>query len=201
MEESFESLMFALLIAVGLVYMVMASQFESLLNPFIVMFSIPFAIIGLVAALLLTNTTFSILAFVGAILLVGIVVNNAIVLLDYINILVSRGVSLRDAIIKGGMTRLKPILMTSITTILGLIPMSLGNNMGAELRSPIGRAVIGGLTTSTLITLILIPTVFWVIETKTKPYFKNFFSTKNDNQETVDLKEITAGNKGGGSEN
>jgi len=168
MKESFHSLILALLLAVALVYMVMASQFESFLHPFIVMFSVPFSIVGLVAALLLTNTTFSMVAFIGAIVLVGIVVNNAIVLIDYMNLLRRRGVSLRDAIIHGGKTRLKPILMTSLTTVLGLLPMALGLGTGAELRAPMARAVVGGLTTSTLITLILIPTIYWLVESRLK---------------------------------
>ncbi len=172
MGTSFRSLAFALLLAVALVYMVMASQFEDFVDPLIVMASVPFAAIGLVGALLATNTTFSILAFAGGILLVGIVVNNAIVLIDYMGTLRSRGLSLRDAIIKGGRTRLKPILMTSLTTILGLLPMSLGLGAGAELRYPMGRAVVGGLMTSTLITLILIPVLYSIVEGKIKPFFK-----------------------------
>ena len=166
MTEGFESLFFALLLAIGLVYMVMASQFENLLNPLIVMFSIPFAIIGLVAILLLTNTTFSILTFVGSILLVGLVVNNAIVLLDFIAQLRRRGIGLREAIVEGGKTRLKPILMTTFTTLFGLLPMATGTGTGSELMTPLGRSVVGGLTTSTLVTLILIPTLYWVVETK-----------------------------------
>lgn len=166
MAESYSSLFIALLAAVALVYMVMASQFESLLHPFIVMFSVPFAIIGLVAALLVTGTTFNLLAFVGGILLVGIVVNNAIVLIDYINLLRSRGLSLREAIVKGGKTRLKPILMTSLTTIFGLLPMSLGFGLGSEMRAPMGRAVVGGLTTSTIVTLVLIPVIYWIVESR-----------------------------------
>lgn len=166
MSESYRSLFIALLAAVALVYMVMASQFESLLHPFIVMFSVPFAVIGLVAALLVTNTTFSLLAFVGGILLVGIVVNNAIVLIDYINLLRKRGVGLREAIVKGGKTRLKPILMTSLTTIFGLLPMSLGFGLGSEMRAPMGRAVVGGLATSTLVTLVLIPVLYWLVESR-----------------------------------
>lgn len=164
MGTSFRSLALALLLAVALVYMVMASQFESFINPLIVMASVPFAAIGLVVALLITNTTFSILAFAGAILLVGIVVNNAIVLIDYMDTLQSRGVPLREAIVKGGRTRLKPILMTTMTTVLGLIPMALGLGAGAELRYPMGRAVVGGLLTSTLITLVVIPTLYAVVE-------------------------------------
>lgn len=166
MASSFKSLIVALLFAVVLVYMVMASQFESLLHPLIVMFSVPFAVIGLVLALLLTGTTLSLMSFVGAILLVGIVVNNAIVLIDYMNQLQKRGMNLVQAIVKGGKTRLKPILMTTLTTVLALLPMSLGIGTGAELRAPMGRAVIGGLTTSTLITLILIPTLYWLFEAR-----------------------------------
>ena len=169
MGTSFASLTSALLLAVVLVYMVMASQFEDLVNPLIVMGSVPFAVIGLVGALLVTNTTFSILAFAGAILLVGIVVNNAIVLIDYMGVLRSRGVPLREAVVKGGKTRLKPILMTSLTTILGLLPMSLGLGTGAELRYPIGRAVVGGLLTSTMITLIIIPVLYEAVEGTIKP--------------------------------
>lgn len=169
MDDSFESLLFALILAASLVYMVMASQFESFTYPLIVMFAIPFAVIGLVAALIFTNTTFNILSFVGMILLVGIVVNNAIVLIDYMKLLARRGLPLREAIIKGGTTRLKPILMTSLTTILGLLPMAIGVGEGSALRAPIGRAVVGGLVTSTLITLILIPTILWLVETKIRP--------------------------------
>ncbi len=168
MEESFNSLIFALLLAVALVYMVMASQFESFIHPFIVMFSVPFAIIGLVAALLITNTTFSLVSFIGAIVLVGIVVNNAIVLIDYMNTLQKRGYSLKEAIIHGGKTRLKPILMTTSTTVLGLLPMALGIGTGSEMRAPMARSVVGGLTTSTLITLILIPTIYWLVESHLK---------------------------------
>ncbi len=164
MAESFESLFLALLLATLLVYMVMASQFESFVDPFIVMFSVPFAIIGLVGALIITNSTFNILSFVGAILLVGVVVNNAIVLIDYMNTLRRRGMPLYHAVIRGGRTRLKPVLMTSVTTLLALLPMALGIGPGAELRYPIGRAVVGGLTTSTLITLVLIPTLYYLIE-------------------------------------
>ncbi|GAB6088523.1 efflux RND transporter permease subunit [Spirochaeta dissipatitropha] len=164
MAESFGSLFNALLLAILLVYMVMASQFESFVNPFIVMFSVPFAIIGLTAALLITNTTFNLLSFVGAILLVGIVVNNAIVLIDYIDQLRGRGMALTEAIVHGGKTRLKPILMTSLTTLLGLLPMAIGAGGGAHLRAPIARAVIGGLTTSTIITVILIPTLYFIVQ-------------------------------------
>jgi len=166
MQESFRSLFFVLILAVALVYMVLASQFESLLHPLIIMFSVPFCIIGLVAALVVTGTTFSMMSFIGAILLVGIVVNNAIVLIDYMNRLQARGLSVREAIIRGGKTRLKPILMTSFTTIFGLLPMAVGVGAGSELRAPLGRAVVGGLLTSSFVTLILIPTIYWLVESR-----------------------------------
>jgi HAE1 family hydrophobic/amphiphilic exporter-1 len=166
MQESFRSLFFVLILAVALVYMVLASQFESLLHPLIIMFSVPFCIIGLVAALVVTGTTFSMMSFIGAILLVGIVVNNAIVLIDYMNRLQERGLSVREAIIRGGKTRLKPILMTSFTTIFGLLPMAVGVGAGSELRAPLGRAVVGGLLTSSFVTLILIPTIYWLVESR-----------------------------------
>jgi HAE1 family hydrophobic/amphiphilic exporter-1 len=166
MQESFRSLLFVLILAVVLVYMVLASQFENLLHPLIIMFSVPFCIIGLVAALVVTGTTFSIMSFIGAILLVGIVVNNAIVLIDYMNRLQARGLSAREAIIRGGKTRLKPILMTSFTTIFGLLPMAVGVGAGSELRAPLGRAVVGGLLTSSFVTLILIPTIYWLVESR-----------------------------------
>ena len=166
MQESFRSLLFVLILAVALVYMVLASQFENLLHPLIIMFSVPFCIIGLVAALVVTGTTFSIMSFIGAILLVGIVVNNAIVLIDYMNRLRRRGLALREAIIRGGKTRLKPILMTSFTTIFGLLPMAIGFGAGSELRAPLGRAVVGGLLTSSFVTLILIPVLYWLVESR-----------------------------------
>ncbi|MEW5813771.1 MAG: efflux RND transporter permease subunit, partial [Spirochaetota bacterium] len=166
MGESFRDLFLALLIGAGLVYVIMASQFESLLHPFIIMFAIPFASIGLVFALMITNTSFSIVAFIGAILLVGYVVNNAIVLVDYMNILQRHGLPLEHAVVVGGKTRLKPVLMSTMTTMLGLIPMALGIGTGAELRAPMARAVLGGLSTSTLITLILIPTIYWLVESR-----------------------------------
>ena len=166
MQQSFRSLFFVLLLAVALVYMVLASQFESFLHPFLVMLSVPFCTIGLVLALVLTRTTFSMMSFIGAILLVGIVVNNAIVLIDYMNKLQERGLGVREAIIVGGRTRLKPILMTSFTTIFGLLPMALGFGAGSEVRAPLGRAVVGGLLSSSVVTLILIPTLYWLVETR-----------------------------------
>lgn len=164
-QKAFRELTWAAILALVLVYMVMASQFESLRDPFIILFSIPLASIGVVGLLLLTNTTFNIQGFLGVIVLVGIVVNNGIVLIDYTNLLRREyGYGLREAILTAGRNRLRPILMTASTTVLGLVPMSLGLGEGGELQAPLARVVIGGLATSTLITLILIPVVYMVLE-------------------------------------
>ena len=164
-ERAFAQLQMMLILAVILVYAVMASQYESLRDPFIIMFSVPLASIGVVAALLITNTTFSLQAYIGVIMLAGIVVSNAILLVDYTNILRRRdGVELRAAVEQAGRTRLRPIIMTTLTTILGLVPMSLGIGEGAELQAPLARVVIGGLTASTLITLVFVPTVYTIFE-------------------------------------
>lgn len=162
---AFRQLQVLLLLAVLLVYAVMASQYESLKDPFIVMFAVPVAIIGVVAALKLTSTSFSLQAYIGVIMLAGIVVSNAILLVDYTNILRRRdGKPLREAVEEAGRTRLRPILMTSLTTILGLMPMAMGIGEGAELQAPLARVVIGGLTASTLVTLVLVPTVYTLFE-------------------------------------
>ena len=164
-QEAFLAMLFAALLALVLVYMVMASQFESLRDPFIILFSIPLAAIGVILILLLTGTTFNIQGFLGVIVLVGIVVNNAIVLIDYTNLLRREGnCSLREAVVTAGRRRLRPILMTTITTILGLTPMALGLGEGGEMQAPMARVVIGGLTTSTLITLVIIPVIYMMLE-------------------------------------
>jgi HAE1 family hydrophobic/amphiphilic exporter-1 len=163
--RAFNQLQIMLLLAIVLVYAVMASQYESLRDPFIIMFSVPLAAIGVVLALKLTGTTFSLQAYIGVIMLAGIVVSNAILLVDYTNVLRRRdGMPLRDAVETAGRTRLRPILMTTLTTILGLVPMSLGIGEGAELQAPLARVVIGGLTASTLITLVFVPAVYTVFE-------------------------------------
>jgi HAE1 family hydrophobic/amphiphilic exporter-1 len=154
-----------LILAILLVYAVMASQYESLRDPFIIMFSVPVAAIGVVLSLLLTNTSFSMQAYIGIIMLAGIVVSNAILLVDYINTLRRRdGIPLREAVEIGGRTRLRPILMTSIATMLGLVPMAIGLGEGGELQAPLARVVIGGLLTSTLVTLVLVPAVYTLFE-------------------------------------
>ncbi len=164
-QEAFLAMLFAALLALVLVYMVMASQFESLRDPFIILFSVPLAAIGVILILLLTGTTFNIQGFLGIIVLVGIVVNNAIVLIDYTNLLRRESnYSLREAVVTAGRRRLRPILMTTITTILGLTPMALGLGEGGEMQAPMARVVIGGLTTSTLITLVIMPVIYMMLE-------------------------------------
>src|SRR5688572_17523667 len=149
--KSFRELQMVLILAVLLVYAVMASQYESLRDPFIIMFSVPVAAIGVVLSLYLTKTSFSMQAYIGIIMLAGIVVSNAILLVDYINTLRRRdGMPLREAVELGGRTRLRPILMTSIATMLGLVPMAIGIGEGGELQAPLARVVVGGLLTSTL---------------------------------------------------
>ena len=164
MTKSFKWLALALVGAIFLVYAVMASLFESLLDPFIIMFTFPLAIIGVVWLFFFTGTIFSIIAFVGVIMLAGIVVNNAIVMVDYINQLRERGMELREAVVQGGRTRLRPILMTALTTILAMTPLALGVGAGAEIRYPMARAVVGGLTTSTILTLVLVPVLYTIFE-------------------------------------
>ena len=163
--RSFNQLKIVLILAVLLVYAVMASQYESLRDPFIIMFSIPTASIGIVGGLLLTRTAFSMQAYIGVIMLAGIVVSNAILLVDYINTLRRRdGMPLREAVEIGGRTRLRPVLMTSIATMLGLVPMAIGIGDGGELQAPLARVVIGGLLASTMVTLVLIPAVYTLFE-------------------------------------
>jgi HAE1 family hydrophobic/amphiphilic exporter-1 len=164
-RKSFQQLQLVLFLAVLLVYAVMASQYESLRDPFIIMFSVPVAAIGVVLSLLVTGTSFSMQAYIGIIMLAGIVVSNAILLVDYINTLRRRdGMALREAVELGGRTRLRPILMTSIATMLGLVPMAIGIGEGGELQAPLARVVIGGLLTSTLVTLVLVPAVYTLFE-------------------------------------
>ena len=164
-EQAFNQLRLVLILALILVYAVMASQYESLRDPFIIMFSVPTAAIGVVLSLYLTETPFNMQAYIGIIMLAGIVVSNGILLVDYTNVLRHRdGLGVREAVELAGRTRLRPILMTSIATALGLVPMSLGIGEGSELQVPLARVVIGGLTTSLLITLVLVPTVYTLFE-------------------------------------
>ena len=163
MERSLDSMVFALALAIFLVYVVMASQFESLVHPFVIMFTVPLAAIGAIAALYLVGTPLSVVVFIGFIMLAGIVVNNAIVLVDYINRLRRAGLDTATAIAQAGAVRLRPILMTTSTTVLGLLPMALGLGDGAEIRTPMALTVIAGLVSSTFLTLVVIPTVYSLV--------------------------------------
>lgn len=166
--DTFKDLTMLLILSVILVYMVMAAQFESLLDPFIIMFSIPFAFTGVFVGLFITGIPFSVIAFLGSIMLVGIVVKNAIVLVDFTNITRARGIALREAIIYSGRNRLRPVLMTTLTTLLGLLPLAISTGEGSEIWKPLGIATIGGLFFSTLITLVLVPVLYSVFETRIK---------------------------------
>jgi len=166
MEASFRSLQFALALALIMVYLVMASLFESLLHPFIILFTVPLAGIGAVIALAVTGTSVSVVVFIGLILLIGIVVNNAIVLIDRVNQLRESGMAKAEALFEGANQRLRPILMTTLTTILGLLPMAIGLGEASELRTPMAITVIGGLLVSTFLTLIVIPVVYDLVDRK-----------------------------------
>jgi HAE1 family hydrophobic/amphiphilic exporter-1 len=164
METSFNSMRLAILLAIFMVYLVMASQFESLLHPFVILFSVPFALIGVLGTLALFNVRISIVVLIGTILLAGIVVNNAILLIDATNRLRRDGKTKLEALGEAGRLRFRPILMTTATTVLGLTPMALGLGEGSELRSPMALTVIGGLLTSTLLTLLIIPAVYSLVD-------------------------------------
>lgn len=163
-KESEKTMTMMIVLGVLLVYMVMASQFESLLHPLLIMFSVPFAFSGVVAVLLLTGTPLSMTAYIGMILLVGIVVNNAIVLIDYINLLRARGIPLRQAICESGRRRLRPVLITTCTTLLGMLPMALSHGDGSATWRPLGLVVVGGLAVSTLISMVLVPVLYYLCE-------------------------------------
>ncbi len=164
-QKSFRELVVIFILALILVYMVMASLYESLRDPFVVMFSVPLAAIGVVLMLFLTGTTFNVQSFIGCIMLGGIVVNNAILLVDHTNLLRRRdGMDMGSAVMEAGRRRLRPILMTALTTIFGLLPLALGLGEGGETQAPMARAVIGGLFSSTLITLVFIPVVYSIFE-------------------------------------
>jgi CzcA family heavy metal efflux pump len=162
-NKTFNNLGLALILAIILVYMVMASQFQSLIDPFIIMFTVPLGMVGVIWALFLTDTTLSVTSFEGVIVMIGIVVSNGILLVDYTNKLRKAGLELHEAVIKAGRTRLKPILMTTLATVLGLIPLALGIG-GEKSQSPLAIAVIGGLSLSTFLTLLFIPTLYTIFE-------------------------------------
>jgi CzcA family heavy metal efflux pump len=163
-RETFEGLTYASVLALILVYMVMAAQFKSLIDPFIIMFSVPMGIPGVIVILYLTNTTISTSSLMGIIMMLGIVVSNGVLLVDYTNVLRRRGLDLATAVVTASRTRLRPILMTSLATVVGLMPMALGLGTGSETNAPLARAVVGGLTVSTILTLFLVPTVYTMLE-------------------------------------
>ena len=166
-QKAFRELLLSFVLAVILVYMVMACQFESVRDPFVIMFSVPFAAVGVILMLFLSDTTFNVQSFIGCIILAGIVVNNAILLVDHTNLLRRRdGMPLRTAIEEAGRRRLRPILMTALTTSFALVPLALGLGEGGEAQAPMARAVIGGLLSATLITLVLVPIVYSVMESR-----------------------------------
>jgi HAE1 family hydrophobic/amphiphilic exporter-1 len=164
MQELMITMFFTIGLIILLVYMVMASQFESLTQPLSIMFAVPMSIVGVALALFLTGTTLSVMSFIGIMILIGVVVNNGIVLIDYVNQLRVKGVEKSEALIQGGLTRLRPILMTTLTTILALLPMALNRGEGAELFSPISITIFGGLLVSTLLTLLIVPSLYSLID-------------------------------------
>lgn len=159
-----DGLMFALMLSVILVYMVLASQFESLLHPFTILLTIPLAVVGAILLFWITGININIMGVIGIVMLVGIAVNNSIILVDRIGQMKLAGLNLTDAIVAAGQQRIRPILMTTITTILALLPMAVAGGEGASLRSPMAIAVIGGLVTSTIMSLAVIPCVYYLLD-------------------------------------
>lgn len=174
-KESMSNLTFALILSIVLVYMVLASQFESLIHPFVIILTIPLAVVGSIWTFFILGLPLNMMAYIGIIMLVGIAVNDSIILIDRINQLKAEGLARKDAIVKAGAQRIRPILMTSITTILALLPLTFGFGESASLRSPMALAVIGGLVTSTILTLVVIPCVYWALDS-----FKDLFGKQKE---------------------
>lgn len=171
LAQSVKSLLFAFGLAIFLVYLVMASQFESLLHPFVILFTIPLAMVGAVLALLMTGKPVSVVVFIGLILLVGLVTKNAIILIDKVNQLREEGVPKREALIEGARSRLRPIVMTTLCTLFGFLPLAVAMGEGAEVRAPMAITVIGGLLVSTLLTLLVIPVVYDLLDRRADAYY------------------------------
>jgi HAE1 family hydrophobic/amphiphilic exporter-1 len=159
-QDTFKDLFMLLALMVILVFVIMASQFESLTYPFVIMFSLPFALVGVIFGMLISDTAMGVMGLLGILMLVGIVVNNGIVLVDYTRLLVGRGYSILDAAVAAGRSRMRPILMTTMTTVLGMVPMAVGTGVGSEMWNSLGMSVAWGLSFSTLVTLFLIPVLF-----------------------------------------
>ena len=165
-QDMFVDLITLMVLIVILVYMVMASQFESFMSPFVIMFSVPFALVGVIFGLWLTNTALGVMAMIGLLILIGIVVKNGIVLIDYLILCRERGMDILDAAVTAARSRLRPILMTTLTTVLGMIPMAIGTGEGSEMWRSLGVTVAWGLSVSTVVTLVLIPTIYCVFATR-----------------------------------
>src|SRR5699024_1292595 len=185
LDDSIQSLAFAFVLALVFIYLVMAGQFESFKYPFVVMFSVPLIIIGIMIAFTVTQTPLSVTVFIGVIVLEGIVVNNGIVLIDYINQLRERGMAAREAIVEGVKQRTRPILMTALTTILGVIPRGLGFGEGSEIQQPMGIAVIGGLVSSTFLTIYIVPVLYNLLDKETRMMHR--YVTTSDGQVIKEL--------------
>jgi HAE1 family hydrophobic/amphiphilic exporter-1 len=185
LAESVKALLFAFGLAIFLVYLVMASQFESLLHPFVILFTIPLALVGAVLALLLTRSPISVVVFIGLILLVGLVVKNAIILIDKVNQLREAGVAKREALVEGARSRLRPIIMTTLCTLFGFLPLALAFGEGAEVRSPMAITVIGGLLVSTLLTLVVIPVVYDLLDRRSDEYYAERGRLQQRNEEPL----------------
>lgn len=170
-KENFSKVTFAFVLSIILVYMIMASQFESFVQPLIIMFTVPLAFIGVSIALWITQSSINVIAMLGVVLLGGVVVNNGIVLIEYINQLRDQGMELVEAAVEAAKVRTRPILMSSLTTIVGLLPLSLGLGEGAELRQPMAITVMGGLISSTFLTLFVIPSIYILVTRVTEKYF------------------------------
>jgi CzcA family heavy metal efflux pump len=185
-RETFHGLQFATVLALMLVYMVMAAQFKSLIDPFIIMFAVPMGFPGVIVMLFLTDTTLSTSSMMGIIMMFGIVVSNGVLLVDYTNVLRRKGASLHRAVVTGARTRLRPILMTSLATVFGLLPMAIGLGTGAETNAPLARAVVGGLSVSTLLTLFLVPTMYAILEER----FPRRFEAMPDDQRSASREAV-----------
>lgn len=189
MKDAFKQLMLALLLAIALVYMVMAAQFESLINPLVIMFTVPIAFVGAIVLLFLTKTAISMPTMIGLVMLTGIIVNNGIVLVDFINQYRKEGYSTREAIMESSPTRLQPILMTTLTTVFGLIPMAVGIGKGTEIQIPLALSVIGGLTFGTILTLFIVPVIYEGIDI-IKVKIRNLRNKDTNNTESIINKEF-----------
>jgi HAE1 family hydrophobic/amphiphilic exporter-1 len=195
--ESFVNILLSLALAIIFVYLVLASQFESVVYPFSIMLSLPMAIIGAVIALLVFGSSMSVMSMIGIIMLMGLVTKNGILLVDYINVLRGRGMERWDATLQAGQTRLRPILMTTFAMIFGMLPVAFSFGEGSEFRSPMGQAVIGGLVTSTLLTLFIVPVVYTIFDdfSVVKIFNKIFRRSSSKRKRGINDLPVSEGNK------